>query len=276
MASHDHQPNERSGTGGQPGDPRPGWPIRGARFALRLARHPHLLGEVGRQQLIRALRALRVRVRQGGVVLRLGPHCSEFMVEVLCFSRGYEVPERDLVERYLRPDDRVLELGTGMGLIATLCARRVGSERVLSFEANPALIPVARETFRLNRVAPRLEHAALGPRAGEIEFFIEPDFWASSTHRSGAGAQRVRVPMRPLAEVVAEFQPTFLIVDIEGGEAELFESQDLGPSVRRLMLELHPQVIGAEATELLLARLAAAGFKKVVARPDARNVLLER
>lgn len=251
------------------------WPLRAVRFALHAVRHPGVLVEEGQRWYLLALRALRVRVRQGDVVLRLGPHCSEFTARELYYHQRYEMPERELLARFLKPDDRVLELGTGLGMIATLCARRVGSGGVLTFEANPAMIPVARETFRLNGVAPRLEHAALGPQQDDIEFFVEPDFWSSSTHRRSGGARRVLVPMRPLVEVVADFQPSFLIVDIEGGEDELFGKVDLGPSVRSLMLELHPKVIGAEAVEQLLARLATAGFH-IAARPDARNVFLVR
>lgn len=251
------------------------WPLRAVRFALRAMRHPGVLGAECQRRYVLTLRALRVRVRQGGVVLRLGPHCSEFTARELYYNKCYELPERELLMRFLKPDDRVLELGTGLGMIATLCARRVGSARVLTFEANPAMISVARETFRLNGVAPRLEHAVLGEREGEVEFFVEPDFWSSSTHRRSSGARRVLVPMRPLAAVVADYQPSFVIVDIEGGEAELFGRVELGPSVRSLMLELHPKVIGPEAVEQLLARLEAAGFR-TAARPDARNVLLVR
>lgn len=66
----------------------------------------------------------------------------------------------------LDADDVVMDVGTGIGLVATLCAQRIGSERVYTYEANPALERPIRETFELNRVSPHLEMCMHGPAVG--------------------------------------------------------------------------------------------------------------
>lgn len=221
-------------------------------------------------------RAPRWHARQAGVRLPLGPHTSPRVAQSLLFSDSYESAERELLERYLEPGDIVLELGTGLGLIATLAARPVGSDRVSTYEANPALIAVARETFRVNGVAPRLEACALGLDEGSMDFYVEPDFWSSSSTARSARAMRISVPVKPLDQVIAALEPSFMVVDIEGGgETELFARAQLGPSVRKLMIELHPHVVGQAAIDEMLGRLSILGFRERE-NMEGRNVLLAR
>jgi FkbM family methyltransferase len=194
-------------------------------------------------------------------------------IEIL--AGRYELQERDLLSRCLADGDVVLELGTGIGLMATLCARRLGSDRVFTFEANPEMIAVAEETFRLNGVAPKVENCALGAAQGAVTFFVEEHFWSSSTIKRTATARTISVPVRPLAEAIREIRPTILIVDIEGGEATLFDGVALD-GVQKIMIELHPHVIGAAQTERIRGLLRGAGFAAVHERSRGTNVLFER
>src|SRR6266404_5203504 len=54
----------------------------------------------------------------------------------------YEQNEMEIVRRTLRSDDRVLECGAGIGLLATYCSLEIGSDRVKTFEANPFMLPL--------------------------------------------------------------------------------------------------------------------------------------
>ncbi|MBY0397947.1 MAG: FkbM family methyltransferase, partial [Thermoleophilia bacterium] len=64
----------------------------------------------------------------------------------------YEGGEAKALRKVLRPGDRVLELGAGVGLLSTISAMVKGVERVTAVEANPGLIPLIRETHRLNGI----------------------------------------------------------------------------------------------------------------------------
>lgn len=219
-------------------------------------------------------RRARAIVDVGGVRVRLGGHCSLRLA--LAIVRGrYEAGERELLRTALNDDDVVMELGTGIGVLATLCARRVGSHRMYTFEANPGLMGVARETFDLNGVAPTIENRILGATPGTREFFLEKHFWSSSTVRRSKDAQAVSVPQTPLSEAIGRCRPTFLIVDIEGGEIEVLP-QIVASGVGKVLIELHPHVVGADAVARARQAFADAGYEPEVELGDGNQVLYVR
>lgn len=216
------------------------------------------------------------RVRLHGVELALGADATPALRRAL-YAERYERGEARCVSFGLAPDDVVLEIGAGVGFLSTLCALRVGSERVTAVEANPALLPRIRATWAANGVAPRLVHGVLAREAGEAELFVAPEFVSSSLRPAGdtAAQARVRVPRLDVNALLRQLAPTFLAIDIEGGEAELLPAIDWH-GVRKLALEVHPQHIGEEATRALLALLADQGFREQRSVSSARKKLFSR
>jgi FkbM family methyltransferase len=171
----------------------------------------------------------------------------------------YESREIDIVSRKLEAGDVVLEAGAGLGFLSAYCAKRIGSERVHAYEANPALMPLIRATYERNGVAPGVHNALLARGAGECTFYVEAEFWASSTTPRGAGAQAIKVPQLDLNAELRRLAPSFLIVDIEGGEGEFFAHADLA-GVAKICVEIHPAVLGDDGVSAVFARLLAQGF----------------
>lgn len=169
--------------------------------------------------------------------------------------------ERRLALSVLAPEDVVMELGGGIGMLSTACALRIGSERVFAFEANPALAPLIEENYRLNGVAPEMNLCLLGAEPGVRDFHVSSDFSDSSLFRDTTSryARTVRVPVRPINAELARIRPTLLIVDIEGAEVELLPMADLA-RVRKLIVELHPGCTGAWRANALRRRLRRQGF----------------
>jgi hypothetical protein len=62
----------------------------------------------------------------------------------------YEATERNLASHLVTHVDRVIDLGTGIGLVAMTCATIVGPENVLTFDANPDIASDARDNFERN------------------------------------------------------------------------------------------------------------------------------
>lgn len=213
-------------------------------------------------------------VRHAGVRLAIGPHLSSTLVEAI-YSGDYERSELKGIRRHLAPTDTVMELGAGLGFISTWCARRIGAERVHAFEANPALEPRIRETFALNSVSPHLDIALLGETEGEQTFYVERDFWSSSTVRRSESSRPVTVPRRRLNDAIARIRPTFLILDIEGGEDDLLRFIDF-QTIRTLAIELHPDVYGPEGVERIRSRLRSAGFHTRLESGGGQCLLLTR
>ena len=73
-----------------------------------------------------------------GVRIRTGKHMSR-RVERALSKGGYEREELRLIGTVLSPADVVLEVGAGLGLVSSYCAKRIGSNRVFAYEADPEL-----------------------------------------------------------------------------------------------------------------------------------------
>lgn len=107
--------------------------------------------------------------------------------------------------------------------MATFCAKRLGGDRVHGVEANPNMIPLIEMTFERNSVRPHLYNAIFGKGEGSENFYISNDFWESSQISGGEIMTSIEVPTKDLNCELARISPTFLIVDIEGGEYDVFE-----------------------------------------------------
>jgi FkbM family methyltransferase len=173
------------------------------------------------------------------------------------FLGDYEREEIAIISEHLHPQDVVLEVGTGLGFLSAYCARRTKSERVFTFEANPSLVPLIEETYRRNDIRPQLVNAVLAEGTGSREFFVDSDFWASSS--LVARGSSIQVPQLDLNSEIRRIRPTFLIVDIEGGESEFFATADL-TGVRKICVETHPHILGDAALSEMLGRLVGSGF----------------
>jgi len=168
-----------------------------------------------------------------------------------CFWRGtYEKEERDLIQRWIKPEDTVLELGACLGIVSCVTNHLLKDKsRHVVVEANPLCIPPLRKNKELNRAEFRVEHCAIG-KPPETTFYLHPDYIV------GGNAQRrtsspVRVPAKDLAQLEKEEGPfTAVIMDIEGGELEVLEqSSDLLGKFRLLIIELHEFAIGVEGIQ---------------------------
>lgn len=209
-----------------------------------------------------------------GVRIRVGRHMSR-RVERALSRGGYERHKLQLVGALLSPDDVVLEVATGLGLVSTYCAKRVGSDQVFAFEADPDLEPCIRETYELNGVDPALDMCAVGPRAGRVTLRRDKHRVSSSVGRRRAGTRPIEVPGKALNYVVHRFRPTLLIINAEGAEPELFDGGEL-TTVTKIMLELRDGVIGPQGTDRVHAALSKQGFKDDRGLTTSEHLVLRR
>lgn len=200
-------------------------------------------------------------VNVGGVLFSLDPGASKSLRH-LVYSERYERGERRCVMAALEVDDKVLEIGTGAGYLSALCAKKVGSERVVGVEANPELFALIRRNHELNGVAPEIIHGMLGSEDGVATFYIDGEFVSSSAAPvAGRSRKAIDVPVLSVAKVVGRVDPTFVLMDIEGGEAELVPEIDWA-RVRKLAIELHPQSLGPDGMATVLEHLRSVGFRQ--------------
>ena len=81
-----------------------------------------------------------------------------------------------LLERWLRPGDRVLDLGSGSGILS-IAAARLGASRVAGVELDPEALPVSIENAERNGVAGVVrflegDAAAMAPLLAPVELVV--------------------------------------------------------------------------------------------------------
>ena len=203
----------------------------------------------------------RVRTAEiAGVKLDVSP-LSPVMKNIILTGR-YEAPERSLVALALTADDTVLELGGAIGFIGLYCRRVIGVRHVTSVEANPSTLAMLRRNYALNGLEPDVIHAAAAAADGELDLNIGGEFWGNTV--TGSSSQSVRVPALSLESLFKRMPqpPTALVCDIEGAEQYL-DLHRLPATLTKIIIELHPAIIGKARTDAILLQLGNQGFREV-------------
>lgn len=178
-------------------------------------------------------------------------------------SGEYEAGELAIAKSIIRSDDRVIELGAGIGFLSSSLFQRARPQSYLAIEADPRLIPLIKRTFQLNRVggvevlncvATDDPHALA---AGQVMFAQHEEFWSSRV--TGADGLAVPVPARSLNAILKQRDATVLICDIEGGEASLFPKLDIS-EIRALIIEVHPALLTSSEMRTIFDRAFDAGL----------------
>ncbi len=179
--------------------------------------------------------------------------------------RHYERHELRLVSRLLQPTDRVIELGSAIGVVALAASRIVPAGTVTCFDANPAMVDAARANFARNVRDIEVRNQILIPErdmaggASQTAFHITPYFLSSSLIKHRSDMTTVQVPNGSLEGAIAERSATVAIVDIEGGEFNLLGAADLS-GLETLILELHAGLVGVAPCLELIADIERQGL----------------
>jgi FkbM family methyltransferase len=187
----------------------------------------------------------------------------------------YEFQERRMVDAQLSVTDRVLELGGAIGYISLHCRCNLGIHYYTSVEPNPNTLAMMERNHKLNHIEARYIHAAAADRDGSMQLDISGDFWCNSLIRSSTGGSTITVPTLSLASILKrlDYTPTVLIADIEGAE-QYIDFSALPAATRKIIIELHPDVIGQDKVDHIKSRLALLGFNLIYT--DAGTSLFTR
>lgn len=193
------------------------------------------------------------------------------------FCNSYERPERELIKKWIVPEDQVIELGACLGIISCATNRQLARpEAHVVVEANPQLIPWIERNRERNGARFTLAHGLLSGTS-DGSFYVADLIVGGS--RNVPSQERITVPVfdwAGLVEQAAPLEPTALIMDIEGGEVEvLAENRDAIRELRCLIVEMHPAFVGSEAIDGCRKLLVDLGFERVEVRHNV-EVFLQR
>jgi FkbM family methyltransferase len=183
---------------------------------------------------------------------------------------GYERAERKLLASMVREGDRVIELGASLGIVTSLLARKVGATgTVVAVEPNHLLHSHFDRQLAVNGLTAALVPALGCPMwEGTLpEDIARQRFTAVANSLSGraAGASGDDVPWLTLREVAERAdirEPTALVIDVEGGEQVWCEHAPGFPdSVRTIIVEIHPRIIGETKAGESVQALISEGFR---------------
>jgi FkbM family methyltransferase len=167
-------------------------------------------------------------------------------------SGHYEANEAKRVRRAIRPGDRVLELGAGLGVITSIIAA-VEGVRIWSFEADPRTAALAQRVIDRNcgdNVVFTNGLLAAGP-ARKLSFYQRADFWMSSRFaEQGPYEQVIEITSGDIDVFVKRHNINVLVMDVEGAELELLQNALL-PGIERVFLELHDHLYGLSGVQAI-------------------------
>jgi FkbM family methyltransferase len=209
---------------------------------------------------------------------------SPTLVRVLS-SGDYEGREREIIRAAIRPPNRVLEIGTAIGVVTMSLASIVGASNVATYDANPSIVADARRNFVANGFDEISAHWGVMRNrsrwsAGErdVDFFVARDFWASRLHAHAECPGIVSVLKAPLVcleDKIAEHQADVLICDIEGGEADLLIDADLA-GIKMIIMETHYWACGRARIDAMIQFLILGGFNINLDYTSVHVVVLDR
>lgn len=173
----------------------------------------------------------------------------------------YEAKEAYWAVKALRPNDRVLELGGGMGIITSLLAKVDGVE-VIAFEANPDTLRLAERVIEANNVNNvTLSQGLLtaGPPR-DFLFYRRNDLWMSSLiEDQGPYLDTIQIRSLDIDDFIEKERIDVVVMDIEGAERDLLSRAEL-PGVERVFLEFHDHLYGLGGIKEITRSMAEKGF----------------
>lgn len=197
-------------------------------------------------------------IRNNGIKLCIDKTFSGTTIDQL-YKGMYEQHENIILNGGVDENDRVLDIGSSIGYISIKVAKMLASSnQILCFEANPRIIPFFLKNSKLNDLKLHVNNCVLSSANGSVDFYIHHDFTSSSL-LTAPHMEKINIPQKDINEVISEFKANFLIMDIEGGEAELIPMIDLTP-INKICVEIHPACIGMNKSSELIKYLLVEGF----------------
>jgi FkbM family methyltransferase len=186
---------------------------------------------------------------------------------------GYETAERHVLALLLDEGDHVLELGASIGIVSSILWKKVGPHgRVLSVEANDALRAPFERQMVANHLAGEWVEALCCPVWGQSipASILTQRFVGTTSNLTGAADNVTSTDTKSrwltAGQICDKYRmkPTALMIDVEGSEAVWGTMSPRFPlSVRAIVVEIHPWLIGADRAGLCVQALIEEGFRIV-------------
>jgi hypothetical protein len=210
-----------------------------------------------------------------GVQIPLRHKPYSFGVKRLLWRGGYELPERKMIGRILKPGMSVVELGGSIGVLTSVISHRIGTTgRLVSVEASADLVRQAADLLQ-SCSQTTIVHGFGFPVESldsgvSITGFVEDQGSLGGFVRFGHERAATSGKMTDLLwdlnrlRKVFTITPEVLVCDIEGSEVVLLDKSPAWPTtIRDVVIEIHPQFLpnGDADQERIVERIRTEGFE---------------
>ena len=199
------------------------------------------------------------------------PRDNRFMNEkfLLNLSAGaVEKEEIALCLKHLQSNSRIVEIGSGLGIAASIINKAKTPDLHICFEVNPLARQYCEALVKLNNLELNIIGSALGD--GEAtKFYLCEDYVRSSLIQPSADIphKAIDIDTTSISNMLQTHQPNVLICDIEGAEAQFIKPAEL-TNIHSVMIELHPKIYGIDMYHEIIERFTSAGFKVTETQED--------
>lgn len=189
----------------------------------------------------------------------INPLLSDDLIYYLALG-DYEQSDMDMIQKYVKENDKVMDLGGGAGI----CAVRMGQcslSEVVILEARDDLKDLIEHNCDLNSVRCHVIHGVVAdhvPQGTMLEFTLCDNLWFSSLEGTTQG-RNIQAPSITLEQLYQSHTPDVVLMDVEGAETKLNFSTTHRPRV--LIVEIHTPSIGSEQTCKVMQNIIDAGYR---------------
>jgi tRNA G37 N-methylase Trm5 len=174
---------------------------------------------------------------------------------------SYRADAAKIATKAVQPNDRILELGAGLGIVTSLLA---GSEgvRVWSFEGDPEMASLAKKIVLANNRTNVTVTQGLpmpGP-SREISYYVRAKPWMSSFSKEhGEHVEVHSFASIDVNDFIQQHDINYIVMNIGGAELEFVKHAHL-KAIERIFLELHDHLYGLDGIKKITSELMDKGF----------------
>lgn len=232
------------------------------RFFLHHSLIGYLLCKIKRKWFTPPTPPLPAQINHHGVLLQVD--CLPQGMQKVLYSGNYERSEIALLPELVSAEDKILEIGAAIGFLGLYCRKVLGIQELVSVEPNPKTVSYLRLNYELNGLTPSVMEAAVAAADGPIQLNTSDMFWADSIVSASdpSVSQVMTVEGLSLSSIIerAGIEFTTLVIDVEGGEKYL-PLAHLPECITKILIEIHPGIIGTRASYQVIETLVHSGFK---------------
>lgn len=175
----------------------------------------------------------------------------------------YELEERTIIKKYIKPQHNVLELGACIGVVSCITNKLLdSSSKHLVVEANPYLIPWILSNKALNKCNFLVEFCAVSEKYKSEFYLHELIVGGISSRKTKNPIDIINCSLKYILKKHGDFD--VLIMDIEGGEFQFFtEYENYISTFNIIIFETHDFIIGIEKTEQIRTILKNNSFQNI-------------